>query len=91
MTDEDQARAWVADCSQLHPVGVAMAQLSISSVTLSSVIRIAGGTSLNREVRQTSDLDIQAGARALHDVIAGTAVIYSWDARTARLRFLSRD
>jgi uncharacterized RDD family membrane protein YckC len=28
--------------------------------------------------------------RALHDVIAGTAVIYSWDARTARLRFLSR-
>jgi uncharacterized RDD family membrane protein YckC len=28
--------------------------------------------------------------RALHDVIAGTAVIYSWDARGARLRFLSR-
>jgi uncharacterized RDD family membrane protein YckC len=28
--------------------------------------------------------------RALHDVIAGTVVIYSWDARAARLRFLSR-
>ena len=28
--------------------------------------------------------------RALHDVIAGTAVIYSWDAKAARLRFLSR-
>ncbi|MGN6679704.1 MAG: RDD family protein [Streptosporangiaceae bacterium] len=28
--------------------------------------------------------------RALHDVIAGTAVIYSWDARAARLRLLSR-
>src|SRR5271166_2699473 len=28
--------------------------------------------------------------RALHDVIAGTTVIYSWDARAARLRFLSR-
>jgi uncharacterized RDD family membrane protein YckC len=28
--------------------------------------------------------------RALHDVIAGTAVVYSWDARAARLRFLSR-
>ena len=27
---------------------------------------------------------------ALHDVIAGTAVIYSWDPRAARLRFLSR-
>jgi uncharacterized RDD family membrane protein YckC len=28
--------------------------------------------------------------RALHDVIAGTVVVYSWDARGARLRFLSR-
>ena len=28
--------------------------------------------------------------RALHDVIAGTVVIYSWDARAAQLRFLSR-
>src|ERR1022692_5261865 len=28
--------------------------------------------------------------RALHDVIAGTAVIYSWGVRAARLRFLSR-
>jgi uncharacterized RDD family membrane protein YckC len=28
--------------------------------------------------------------RALHDLIAGTAVIYWWDARAARLRFLSR-
>ena len=27
--------------------------------------------------------------RALHDVIAGTAVIYSWDAQAARLRFRS--
>lgn len=29
--------------------------------------------------------------RALHDVIAGTAVIYAWDARAARLGFLARD
>lgn len=28
--------------------------------------------------------------RALHDVIAGTVVIYSWDARAAKLRFLSK-
>ena len=28
--------------------------------------------------------------RALHDGIAGTAVVYSWDARGARLRFLAR-
>jgi uncharacterized RDD family membrane protein YckC len=28
--------------------------------------------------------------RALHDLIAGTAVVYSWNARAARLRFLAR-
>ena len=28
--------------------------------------------------------------RALHDSIAGTAVVYDWDARGARLRFLAR-
>ena len=32
-----------------------------------------------------------SGRRALHDVIAGTTVYCSWDARAARLRFLSRD
>ena len=26
----------------------------------------------------------------MHDLIAGTAVIYAWDARAARLRFLAR-
>ena len=29
--------------------------------------------------------------RALHDVIAGTVVVYSWDARAARLRYLSQE
>jgi len=28
--------------------------------------------------------------RALHDILAGTVVIYCWDARSARLRLLSR-
>ena len=28
--------------------------------------------------------------RALHDVIAGTVVVYAWDARSARLRYLAR-
>ena len=28
--------------------------------------------------------------RALHDLIADTAVVYAWDARAARVRFLSR-
>lgn len=29
--------------------------------------------------------------RALHDAIAGTAVVYAWDARAASLRFLTRE
>ncbi len=33
---------------------------------------------------------IQREHRALHDLIAGTAVVYAWDARAARLRFLAR-
>ena len=32
----------------------------------------------------------QASVSALHDLIAGTAVVYAWDARAARLRFLAR-
>ncbi|MCW2905284.1 MAG: hypothetical protein JWL68_73 [Actinomycetia bacterium] len=34
---------------------------------------------------------LQRDRRALHDLIAGTAVVYTWDARAARLRFLERD
>src|SRR5262245_26224979 len=33
---------------------------------------------------------VKRDRRALHDLIANTAVVYSWDARAARLRFLSR-
>jgi uncharacterized RDD family membrane protein YckC len=29
--------------------------------------------------------------RALHDVLAGSAVVYAWDARAAQLRFLATD
>jgi uncharacterized RDD family membrane protein YckC len=32
----------------------------------------------------------QRDRRALHDLIAGTAVVYSWEARAARLRYLDR-
>ena len=34
---------------------------------------------------------VQREHRALHDLMAGTAVIYAWDARAARLRFLARE
>jgi uncharacterized RDD family membrane protein YckC len=33
---------------------------------------------------------LQREHRALHDLIAGTAVVYAWDARAARIRFLAR-
>jgi len=33
---------------------------------------------------------VQHEHRALHDLIAGSAVVYSWDARAARFRFLAR-
>jgi uncharacterized RDD family membrane protein YckC len=34
---------------------------------------------------------LQHDRRALHDLIADTAVVYSWDAREARLRSLARE
>ena len=33
---------------------------------------------------------MQREHRALYDVIAGTAVVYAWDARAARFRYLAR-
>ncbi len=33
---------------------------------------------------------VQKERRALHDLIAGTAVVYAWDARAARLRWLAQ-
>ena len=33
---------------------------------------------------------VQRERRTLHDLIAGTAVVYAWDARAARLRWLAK-
>ena len=33
---------------------------------------------------------LRADRRALHDLVAGSAVVYAWDARAARVRFLAR-
>jgi hypothetical protein len=48
----------------------------------------AGFTLVSREF---VGILVQREHRALHDLIAGTAVIYAWDARAARLRFLARE
>ena len=58
------------------------------AVTQQSSAAIATGRSV--VVRGFAGILLGDRRRALHDVIAGTAVIYSWDARAARLRFLSR-
>jgi hypothetical protein len=34
---------------------------------------------------------VQREHRAWHDFIAGSVVIYAWDAKAARLRFLARE
>jgi hypothetical protein len=51
--------------------------------------RAYAGTAVELPVPGTGFTGILLGdrRRALNDVIAGTAVIYSWDARAARLRF----
>jgi uncharacterized RDD family membrane protein YckC len=33
---------------------------------------------------------LRGDRRALHDLIAGSAVVYAWDARASRIRFLAR-
>jgi uncharacterized RDD family membrane protein YckC len=33
---------------------------------------------------------LRGDRRALHDLVAGSAVVYAWDARAARVRFLAR-
>jgi hypothetical protein len=42
------------------------------------------------EVADERSTCIDRRLRALHDLIASTAVVYSWNARAARLRFLAR-
>lgn len=42
-------------------------------------------------VRHGQDRLVQREHRALHDLIAGSCVIYAWDARAARLGFLARE
>jgi uncharacterized RDD family membrane protein YckC len=53
--------------------------------------RTAGGAMFGVQILTDEGYDLGDQRRALHDVIAGTVVVYSWDARAARLRFLSRE
>lgn len=63
-----------------HPIGVKKAVVRTLALPLSFLLFGLGlvGILLNRD------------RHALHDRLAGTAVVYSWDARAARLRWLAR-
>lgn len=62
------------------PIGIRQALVRTLSLALSLVIFLFAfwGIIFQRE------------RRALNDLLAGTAVVYSWDARAARLRWMAR-
>jgi hypothetical protein len=41
-------------------------------------------------VKAAYAIDVVLNRRALHDLVAGTVVVYAWDARAARMRYLAR-
>jgi uncharacterized RDD family membrane protein YckC len=62
------------------PVGAGRAVLRTIFIPLSLILLGIGALMILIDRRR----------RALHDLIAGTAVVYAWDARAARLRFLAK-
>jgi len=61
------------------PVGFGRAVLRVVTLPLSIVFALIGVLMIL----------VQPERRAVHDLIAGTAVVYSWDARAAQLRFMA--
>jgi uncharacterized RDD family membrane protein YckC len=88
-----------------YPISAGGRTLGMAMVGLSVVARDGGGVSAGRAIVRTLCLPLSLAfvgiglvmvlvnreRRSLHDLVAGTAVVYSWDARAARLRFLSRE
>ena len=63
-----------------HHIGPGRALLRTICIPLSLILLGIGAIMILIDPRR----------RALHDLIAGTAVVYAWDARAARLRFLAK-
>jgi uncharacterized RDD family membrane protein YckC len=86
-----------------YPVAVGGRTLGMAVVGLEVVSKDGGDVDAKHAVLRTLCLPVslillaigvlmvlvRRDRRALHDLIAGTAVVYSWDARAARLRFLA--
>jgi len=87
-----------------YPIAVGGRTLGMSFVGLEVVTKTGGDVDMRHAVIRTIFLPISlvvAGIgiliilvnrdrRALHDLMAGTAVVYSWNARAARLRLLAK-
>ena len=87
-----------------YPIAVGGSTLGMAIVGLEVVTKDGSGVGAGRAVLRTLCLPLSViflgigilmilvnrQRRALHDLIAGTAVVYSWNARAARLRFLAK-
>ena len=87
-----------------YPIAVGGRTLGMSFVGLEVVTKTGGDVDARHAVIRTIFLPfsiafagigiliilINRDRRAFHDLVAGTAVVYSWDARAARLRFLAK-
>jgi len=87
-----------------YPIAVSGRTLGMATVGLEVVSKDGSGVSAGRALVRTLLLPasmillgigilmilVDPKRRALHDMVAGTAVVYAWNARAARLRFLAR-
>jgi uncharacterized RDD family membrane protein YckC len=87
-----------------YPIAVGGRTLGMSFLGLEVVTKLGGDVDTRHAVIRTIFLPVSlvlAGVgiliilinrdrRALHDLVAGTAVVYSWNARAARLRVLAK-
>jgi uncharacterized RDD family membrane protein YckC len=87
-----------------YPIAVSGRTFGMSFVGLEVVTKMGGDVDARHAVIRTIFLPlslafagigvliilINRDRRAFHDLVAGTAVVYSWDARAARLRFLAK-
>jgi len=88
-----------------YPVAVSGRTLGMAFVGLAVISKDGGDVSAGRALARTLVLPVSVALlgigiltilvdrnrRALHDIVAGTVVVYSWNARAARLRFLARE
>ena len=87
-----------------YPIAVSGRTLGMALIGLQVVTKAGGDVQARRALLRTVFIPVslillgigiltilfRRDRRGLHDLIAGTAVVYSWNARAARLRFLAK-